>query len=162
MSELLAENIEIEKIVKKGDYLYGICRNHPRASKHGYVLLHRLIVEKHIKRFLNSDEIVHHKNLDKKDNRIENLEVLNSKEHGRLHGNMQGKIICELKCPHCKKIFIRQKCKTFLQNSSKYTCCSKHCRGSFSRKQQILGLTTEIQIAISENLIREFNTLDNV
>lgn len=49
-------------------------------------LLHRYIVELHIGRELRSDEIVHHKNGDKKDNQLENLEILTSvKEHMQKH-----------------------------------------------------------------------------
>ena len=56
----------IEKIVKKGDYLYAVVKEHPKATKHGYVLLHRVVMENHLNRLLNEDEVVHHRNKDKK------------------------------------------------------------------------------------------------
>jgi len=42
-------------------------------------------LEKKLGRALLSDEVVHHINRKKDDNREENLMVLTAKEHGRLH-----------------------------------------------------------------------------
>ena len=67
-------------------YKYLLKPLHPHSSKEGYVAEHRLIMEKHIGRIINPEEIVHHVNGDKKDNRIENLMLLkNQSEHMLIH-----------------------------------------------------------------------------
>jgi hypothetical protein len=49
---------------------------HPNATPNGYVLNDRLVMEKELKRYLQRNEIVEHKNGDNGDDRIENLYIV--------------------------------------------------------------------------------------
>lgn len=51
--------------------------------------LHMVIAEEKIGRKLASDEVVHHINLDKKDNRPENLAVCNNADHRKMHQDLE-------------------------------------------------------------------------
>ena len=59
---------------------------HPFSDKNGYVREHRLIVEKSLNRFLDPQEVIHHINGKRDDNRLENLKLFkNDAEHNSFH-----------------------------------------------------------------------------
>ena len=60
-------------MVDKDGYVLIHQPGHPYADRHGYVREHRLVMEQELGRHLSPDEVVHHKNKNKQDNRPENL-----------------------------------------------------------------------------------------
>jgi len=64
---------------------------HPHANRHHYVLEHRIVMEKHLGRYLKKTEVVDHINRNRSDNRLENLRLFESnKEHMKAHwGDMR-------------------------------------------------------------------------
>lgn len=98
------------KLVHKS-YVYLLTKEHPNRNRDGYVTEHRLIMEKKLGRFLERTEIIHHINGISDDNRIENLELVNSQsEHMKIH--------------HPKGIHIYK---------------GEHPRGSFGKRWKIFG-----------------------
>lgn len=74
------------KTLSKEGYVYIYSPDHPYRNKRNYVLEHRLVMEKYLGRFLNLDEVIHHINKIKNDNRLENLELMkNQSEHMLSH-----------------------------------------------------------------------------
>lgn len=72
--------------IKQSGYIYLYSPDHPYRSKKNYVAEHRLVVEKHIKRYLLRKETIHHINEIKTDNRIENLYIFpNIESHSSYH-----------------------------------------------------------------------------
>jgi len=65
-------------------YILILKPEHPQADSKGYVYEHRLIAEEVLGRFLQKNEIVHHINRNRADNREKNLLVLTKNHHGLL------------------------------------------------------------------------------
>ena len=60
--------------------------DHPYCSSQGYVPEHRLVLEKHLNKIINSKKYaVHHIDGNKRNNNIKNLQVLTPLEHLRIH-----------------------------------------------------------------------------
>ena len=81
-----------------GEYFYVLQPNHPFCINSGYVKQSRLIMEKHIGRYLTLEEVIHHKGIkyfinsveNKKDDRIENLQLFSTTgKHTKFHNALR-------------------------------------------------------------------------
>ena len=74
-----------------GYVLLRVGREHPLADLNGYAREHDVVVVAAMGRPLRSGEVVHHKNGDRQDNRIENLSILLRGQHNHIHNQDQGR-----------------------------------------------------------------------
>lgn len=79
-------------------YLMRYMPENPMASRQGMVMEHRRLMADHLKRPLAANEVVHHINGIKDDNRLENLVVMEKSEHD----SRPKQRLTEIECPHCR------------------------------------------------------------
>lgn len=109
----------------------------------------------HLGRWLDRKEEVDHKDNDRLNDDLENLQILTRAENVRKNNFRQGRAIVRLKCPACKTEFERSKNKTHLTKKGKFTACSRVCSGRLRANMQHHGITSEMKQALAENVIDE-------
>ena len=115
----------------------GTARNEIVTGNNGYrkiktgsrpQLAHRYLMEKHLGRELGRNEYVHHRNGDKSDNTMSNLQLISPKKHNALHKTIYPKT---KECMICGKIFTPSATKRKINKT-----CSEECRRKSSSLSQ--------------------------
>jgi hypothetical protein len=149
--EIKEDELRLDKTL---GYIYFLDKKHPLARGTAYsVYYHRHVASVKEGKWLSSEEVVHHIDGNKQNNKPENLQVMTSTEHGKLHGNSS---LVDILCKHCNT--------PFSQKDRKQKFCSVPCAVKYSTKLD--GLTKEeleylIWTQPYTSLAKQFNCSDN-
>ena len=83
--------------------------------------------------------------------RPSHLEPVTLQENSRRAPRV-GLLVVRIKCPNCGRKFERPRGG----GGKLFTSCSPHCRGVFSRRIHVEGLTKEIKTLIKTSILEEF------
>ena len=121
-----------------------IIRNGERISEHRYIM------EQHLGRKLGRYEYVHHKNRNKHDNRIENLELMTPTTHNKEHFEKLPKTKI---CIECGKEF-----EPPVKHRGRNVLCSKKC---WKKHQKKVSPFQNVPIASYKNglLVKKYNSI---
>jgi len=111
-------------------YMYCYNPSHPLANKAGKVYEHRYVMSLHLGRWLSTEEVVHHKDKDRTNNAIHNLELTNARDHAISHAVENGTVYQDRLCGYCRKPFITTKCEN-------KRFCSKSCARSIPKRFEV-------------------------
>ncbi len=80
----------------KSGYRWILQNNHPYSNCKNYVLEHRLVMEKHLGRYLKSNEVMHHLDGNKLNNHIDNLYLFPDRGKHRTYHCMLKRFVREI------------------------------------------------------------------
>lgn len=108
---------------------------------------HRYLIEQYLGRELTEDEVVHHKNGNKLDNRIENLEVMTKADHAKLHNQIYPDTkICRI----CGKEFTPSSV-----HRKRAVVCSDECKRRLNSKASSVPV---VQLTKDGDVIKEWSS----
>jgi hypothetical protein len=132
---VMSELFEIISVCRGGGYRY--CRTdppYPKRNSAGLYPLHRVLMENKLGRILDGDEVVHHKDENKSNDSIDNLELLLRADHARHH-----RPPAPLSIVHCSQCGdeIKLKPHQLRQRTGRTTkmCCSRSCSVKLQKRK---------------------------
>ena len=126
---------------KGGGYMY--CRTeppHPKRNSKGLYPLHRVLVENKIKRFLQPEEEIHHKDGNKENNIIDNLEIMSKTSHAKYHAEKRIPELEEFEYPQCHNVFLLKPHIARLRksrNKNNDIFCSRSCASTTTNTRRL-------------------------
>ncbi len=134
-------NGEYELVVAPEDY--------PGKKYRGrYCYEHHLVWWQNTGSLPGPDEVIYHRNDNKRDNRFKNLEKKSNGKHSREHNLQRGRKIAVIRCPACGETFERPARQTHLRmKATSITFCSRACIGRFFKRGEKLSRREKDQIA---------------
>ncbi|KKN22036.1 hypothetical protein LCGC14_0919370 [marine sediment metagenome] len=146
-------------------------RKHPCCPRSGWMAVHRLVMENHLGRYLDLKEIVHHRDLDKANNAIENLQLCaDRREHGQVHLREGNGGFRSIEWPFDEEVFdlLSQMTvgmvarKLGVARSSVVTWCCRHdyvpeirTKWQMQSTEELRPPKEELQKLVGEKLLRE-------
>lgn len=118
------------KLNKVLGYMQAYAPEHELANEAGIIYEHRFKMIRHLGRGLYPNEVVHHKDRDKTNNSLDNLQLMTSSEHTRLHMIEDKGVIFENRMCECGSIFE-------VTHTSDRKYCSLRCAKKSRRKFEI-------------------------
>lgn len=115
--------------MKNGDYLLiKAPKGYPGPKYRGkYCYEHCAVYWKTYGVIPNKNEVIHHKNGNKMDNRPDNLTLMNRNKHSKSHMSNNGKHMVDIRCLWCNKIFTVEYRQSFICKKTPHQCCSREC-----------------------------------
>ncbi|UKM62858.1 putative homing endonuclease [Aeromonas phage P19] len=122
----------------------------------------RYLMSVHLGRILNPEEHVDHKDEDKTNDVISNLQIMTVSENNKKHAKSKGgRQMVEYECPICQTHFSIRKGNSHLVESKKYTLkvCSDKCK--FTSSSTLYHLTKEQRFKKNESsFVRLFKIVE--
>lgn len=121
-------------------YIRRYAPDHPWPRSNREILEHVRVMELHIGRRITNDECVHHINHDRQDNRLENLQLMDRREHMRLHKLGVRRPVK----PHCKYGHAYEGRNLIVKKKGRLCriCQTAHMKARRKRKQQAFAAFT--------------------
>ena len=110
------------------------CKEHPLANSSGWGYLHRHKLSLKLGRWISSYEHVHHKDGNKLNNNLNNLELITISEHAAKHAIAKASKKIKKVCPRCNTIFYT------LEKKNKKFCSSLCARENVKKVKDLISI----------------------